>query len=158
MRTDDLFAIHATVARLVHAVDARRWDELRTCFADVVRTDYTSLVGGAPEETPADRLVAAWSRRLGVLDATQHLLGPIDATVEGDAGTARCHVRAYHIARGAPGGDEWTIAGHYVFGLARAAAGGAFVVRSMTLETYYRAGNEALLAEAAAAARTGGRR
>ncbi len=143
---EDERAIRSVVMRYAHCIDRRRWADLRAIFADVLRTDYTSLSGGAPQETPADTLVAAWERRLTRLDATQHLLGPAEVELAGDQATARCHVRAYHLFRDAPSGAEWMIAGHYTFGLVRAEEG--FRVRSITLETLYQTGNPALLTEA----------
>lgn len=38
--------IQATVARVSHCIDAKRWDDLRALFADEVDSDYTSLFGG----------------------------------------------------------------------------------------------------------------
>lgn len=37
---------------------------------------------------------------------TQHLLGPVDAVVSGQTARAECHVRGYHVKKGAAGGDE----------------------------------------------------
>jgi hypothetical protein len=141
-------AVRASVARVLHHLDARRWPEVRAQLADRVRTDYTSLFGGAPQEQKADELVDLWKTVLTPLKATQHMLGPIDVTVQGNEATAECHVRAEHIAPGLPGGGEWMVAGHYVWKLTR--KGSAWVVTSLTLETFFQTGNTKMLEEAAA--------
>ena len=46
--------IQAVVTRVAHYIDARRWAELRSLFADTVETDYTSLFGGQVTEQSAD--------------------------------------------------------------------------------------------------------
>lgn len=140
-------SVRKVVADVAHHIDAKRWNELRALYADQVRTDYTSLFGGSPQEQAGDALIAGWR---GVLEKvqTQHLLGPI--TVELDAGgaTARCHVRALHQAPGAPGGEYWEVLGHYVFTLQGGTSG--WKISAMKLETLMQTGNTKLLAEASA--------
>lgn len=53
-----------------------------------------------------------------------------------------------HHAKGVAGGDEWMVAGHYVFGLTK--DGSSWKIRSMKLELLYQSGNLQLLAVAAA--------
>ncbi|MGC4000854.1 MAG: nuclear transport factor 2 family protein [Anaeromyxobacter sp.] len=138
--------VQSTVADVAHTIDAKRWPELRALYADQVRTDYTSLFGGAPQLGPADALVAGWQKLLTPV-VTQHLLGPVDVTLEGDAATAHCHVRAWHFLKDAPGGEEWVVAGHYVFRLVRRAGG--WRIGEMTLQAFYQTGNTRLLELAA---------
>jgi hypothetical protein len=61
--------------QLLHAVDQLDWAGVRQAFADEVRSDYTSLSGGAPQRGPVDDLIAQWRTLLPGFDATQHLLG-----------------------------------------------------------------------------------
>jgi hypothetical protein len=145
----DEHAVRDVVMQVAHFIDGRRFVALRRLYADEVETDYTSLCGGTPQRTQADPLMALWETRLGPLDATQHLLGPIAVARDGERATAECHVRAYHVLEGAPSGDEWMIAGHYVFELAR--DGDRWRIDKMKLETFYQTGNRRLLEEAAAA-------
>lgn len=140
--------VRRVVTAVVHEVDARRWHELQALFADPVTTDYTSLFGGEVQRQPPGALVAGWRGALTPLQATQHMLGPIDVEVRGDAARARCHVRGYHWAPGAPGGPEWMVAGHYAFELSL--QGGTWRITSLTLRTAYQTGNARLLQEAAA--------
>src|SRR5262245_32156085 len=140
--SSDRVAIENTVTGVAHCIDRKAWRELRELFADKVRTDYTSLFGGKPQEQAGDALIDAW-RKLLTKVVTQHLLGPITLSIEGASATAHCHVRGYHFVKGAAGGDEWMVAGHYVMELAKAAT--AWRIRSLTLETFYQTGNMKLL-------------
>jgi hypothetical protein len=134
--------VQATVASVADFIDHKRWPELRRLYAAEVRTDYTSLFGGTPQVQPGDALIEAW-RRLLTPVVTQHLLGPITVELDGSKAMAHCHVRGYHHVKGTPGGDEWMVAGHYVFELGR--EGSAWRIRGMTLETFYQTGNLRLL-------------
>jgi hypothetical protein len=138
----DIQEIQAAVVRVAHHIDDHDWPALRAQFADEVQTDYTSLFGGAPQDQRADDLMNAWQRLLGAI-VTQHFLGPIDVTVTGETAVAECHLRAYHVKQGAPGGDEWLLAGHYVFGLRRIATG--WKIRKMKLLVTHQSGNLKLL-------------
>ena len=140
-------AIQGVVVGVVHHIDRRKWVALRALYDDTVRTDYTALFGGIVQDIPADALMATWRLVLTPL-ATQHVLGPIDVEFVHDVAIARCHVRGYHFLKGAPSGDEWMVAGHYVFALAK--VGGIWKIREMTLEVFYQTGNRNLLGEAAA--------
>lgn len=135
------------VAAVVHHIDAKRWNELRALYAEQVRTDYTSLFGGSPQQQAGDALIAGWR---GVLErvSTQHLLGPITVRFEAQSATALCHVRALHHAPGAPGGEQWEVLGHYTFSLRQTDAG--WKIEAMKLDTVIQTGNAKLLAEAAA--------
>jgi len=59
------------------------------------------------------------------------------------------HELTWHYAAGAPGGDEWMVAGHYVIALAKAAD--HWIITGMKLETMHQTGNTRLLQEAAGA-------
>jgi len=138
----DIVEIQGVVTRVAHGIDERRWEQLRAQFADDVQTDYTSLFGGAPQDQRADDLIDAWRNLLGAI-VTQHLLGPVEVELSGDVARAECHVRAYHVKKGAPGGDEWMLAGHYVFELSRAAS--TWKIRKMKLVVIHQSGNLKLL-------------
>lgn len=142
MNAADILAVQAVVTRVAHTIDGKRWPELRALFADTVQTDYTSLFGGEIQEQRADDLMAAWRNLLGSV-VTQHFLGPVDVAVSGQTAQADCHVRAYHVKKGAPGGDEWLVAGHYVFELQRSAS--SWAILKMKLQALHQSGNLKLL-------------
>ena len=145
----EVLAVQGVVARVAHYLDGRRWKELRALFADDVETDYTLLFGGEVQKQSADALVLqGWQTLLSPLDATHHLLGPIDVDIKRKTAIAECHVQAYHLAARAKSGPDWTIAGHYVFTLHRGYGG--WRIEKLVLTPSYQTGNRQLLSEAGA--------
>jgi hypothetical protein len=136
-------AVRTLVARIAHTIDTRRWNDLRGLYAAEVATDYTSLFGGEARRQSGDALIAGWRELLGKLDATQHLVGPIDVRLDGDRATAECHVRGYHIRRGAPGGDVWMVAGQWL--IEAVEREGAWRVIAMALRSFYETGSRGVL-------------
>jgi hypothetical protein len=143
---EDDQAISTVVANVAHHIDAKRWAELRALYAESVETDYRSLFGGSAQTQPGDALIEGWRRVLAKVK-TQHLLGPIQVSVNARSAVARCHVRALHQLTGAPSGEQWEVLGHYVFELS---SGDGWKITKMKLETLLQTGNSKLLAEAAA--------
>jgi hypothetical protein len=144
---DRALEVQRVIARLMHAIDLRRWPDAADLLADEVITDYTSLFGGEVQRRSSGDLVAAWRRLLTPLDSTQHLLGPVDVRASSHGAAAACHVRAYHVRKGTPGGDEWMVAGHYRFELS--SIGRAWRITAITLHTFYQTGNPMLLEQQA---------
>jgi hypothetical protein len=121
-----------TLSRMLYAIDRLDWAEVRRCFADQVRADYTELAGGEPETLAADDLIARWRGLLPGFEATQHMTGPVLLTRDGQPGQrADAHVRAYHRL----GGETWAVHGHYI---ARIADG---KITALTLQVFYQEGN-----------------
>jgi hypothetical protein len=139
-------AVRDTVTRVTHEVDAKRWVELRTLFADEVLTDYTSLFGGTPMKQTGDAVINGWKSALGKIQ-THHQLGPVTVKLAGSSATATCQVRALHQADGAPGGTQWEVLGHYIFELSQG-PDGSWKVQRMTILTRIQTGNRKLLQEA----------
>lgn len=163
-----------TVVRFFHDVDRHDWAAVRAGLSDVVDTDYTSLFGGAPEQLPADDLVARWRGLIPGFDITQHLLGPVVLSAD-DAGGAddndpggkderrlEANVRAHHRLAGAgleagvgAGAEEWMVAGRYAITARR--DGPVWRVAAITLHTSYETGDRALVEQASARATEPGR-
>lgn len=141
--------VRDTVKGVAHHIDLREWGSLRALYSAEVETDYTSLFGGEVQRQPADELMATWNQLLSPV-ATQHLLGPIEVSLDGSSATARCHVRGYHFANDAPSGPTWMVAGHYTFKLR--IEQGRWRITHMKLDTFYQTGNGKLLQEAASKA------
>ena len=135
--------VRDVVTRIASTIDTRRWSDLRALYAEVVTTDYTSLFGGEIQRQSGDALIEGWRRLLSPLDATQHLLGPIDVRLGGNQAVAECHVRGYHVSAKVTGGSEWMVAGQWVIELSEASGG--WLVTRMTLRTFYQSGNRDLL-------------
>lgn len=114
------------------SVDRRDWDAVRTAFADVVDTDYTSLGAGAPERLDPDVLIERWQGLLPGFDVTQHHLGPVGVLGgEGDHLVLGATVRAHHRIDE----QEWLVAGSYTLVLDRAPDG--WRISGLTLHTAY---------------------
>ncbi|WP_437278744.1 nuclear transport factor 2 family protein [Sorangium sp. So ce375] len=143
---NDAQAIQNVVVRVAHHIDARRWTELRGLYADVVVTDFTSVLGGEVQEQTPDDLLAGWRKFHSAIDTTQHFLGPLDIELSGERATVECHVRAYHRFARAPGGEDWMVAGHYRYELSKRADGWKIV--KVTFTVSYQTGNTNMFEEA----------
>jgi hypothetical protein len=138
------------VASMLLAVDRLDWPAVRQSFADRVMVDYRSLNGAPAAEVNADDLIAGWRAVMPGFDATQHLVGPVVASRDGDGTRAETHVRAYHHVARAEGGDSWMVAGHYSIRLLE--RHGRWQIVALTLTVFYQEGNLALPSIASARA------
>ncbi|WP_437589862.1 nuclear transport factor 2 family protein [Sorangium sp. So ce1000] len=143
---NDAQAIQNVIVRVAHHIDERRWTELRGLYTDVVVADFTSVLGGEVQEQKTDDLLAGWQKFHGAIDGSQHFLGPLDIEVRGEHAIVECHVRAYHRFARAPGGEDWTVAGHYRYELSKRA--GAWKIRGVRFEMSYQTGNTNMFEEA----------
>ncbi len=123
------------VADLLWSVDHREWPNVQSLFGTTVEVDYTSLIGGSPTIQHPEELVNGWREFLPGFDKTQHMAGPILATVEGDKADARCAITATHTL----GKERWIVGGHYNLGLEN--NGQAWKIVRMKLEMAYVDGN-----------------
>ena len=149
----DRAAITDTVTRFGWCLDRRDWAGLTALFTDVVRTDYTALWGGEPQEASVDELLAtdrqgSWRRTMDGLEATQHLITNILVDVDGDTATATANVVGVHRLPNPHGGPLWTVGGTYEFGLTRTAGG--WRIRAITQGITWVDGNQQVLFRAAA--------
>jgi hypothetical protein len=107
------------------AVDRKDWPKARSFFADTIRVDFTSLVGGQPATIPADGLIQGWSGNLKGNKQSLHMRGQPLITIEGDTATVYSNGYAYNRMPGAPDGtgDLWEVWGAYVHEMQRTASG-----------------------------------
>jgi len=126
-------------ARYMTALDTKDYDGLRKCFvADAVFIHPGGRLEGF------DAILARTSAALTPLDATQHLLGNLVVTVDGDRARSTCYFHAQHVRAGTPGGDTYIIAGQYADTLRRTDDGWRITER---VQTYiWRDGNRAVVA------------
>lgn len=130
----DQQAVSDLLVRYVHALDARDWVTVAACFA----SDAVFMHPGGRVEGP-DGIVARAQAALDPLDASQHLLGSILVTIDGDEADAVSYFHAQHVRAGAPGGDLYVIAGTYRDHLRRTSQGWEIVERVQ--EYSWRSGN-----------------
>jgi hypothetical protein len=107
------------------AVDRKDWAKARSHFADQVRIDFTSLVGGQPMTIPSDGLMQGWSSNLKGDKESLHIRGGALVTLNGDRATVRSNGYAWNRKPGAPdgSGDLWEVWGAYTHEMARTPQG-----------------------------------
>lgn len=134
----DRAAITEIVENIARGADLHQWNVVRASFAREVLLDY-----GTPETVTPSAVIGRWQPLLEAFDATQHQLSAIAVSVEGDRARASASFQATHWLYGAPGGDVWTLSGHYEYDLVRLADG--WRVTRMRMQPRSNTGNEALL-------------
>jgi hypothetical protein len=107
------------------AVDRKDWAKARSHFADTIRVDFTSLVGGQPATIPADGLIQGWSANLKGNKQSLHIRGHALVTIAGDRATVTSNGYAWNRMPGAPdgSGDLWEVWGSYTHEMQRTGAG-----------------------------------
>lgn len=107
----DQSLVTAQLGRAARLLDGKRWDELSDVFAEDVEFDYgdgNGLQQGLP------LLRETFARHLDRCGATQHLLGSVILSVEGDAATSEAYVQARHAGIGKLAGEVFDTNGEYV--------------------------------------------
>ncbi|MSZ76448.1 MAG: nuclear transport factor 2 family protein [Actinobacteria bacterium] len=107
----DRSAVTDQLGRAARLLDGKRWSELASVFAEDVVFDYgdgSGLQHGLP------RLRTTFARHLDRCGATQHLLGSIIVTVDGDRATSEAYVQARHAGLGDLASDVFDTNGEYV--------------------------------------------
>ncbi len=96
--TADRIALQDLMLRYAAGVDERDMALYRSCFAD----DVEVLGFGEETVSGAEAWVAYVKDALKQFGATQHMLGPQLATVDGDTAQARTDVQALHYMKDTP--------------------------------------------------------
>jgi ketosteroid isomerase-like protein len=115
-RVADEAAIMRVATEIEVAVDRKDWVAARSHFADDIRVDFTSLVGGEPANIKADDLIAGWSSNLKGNKESLHIRGGELITIEGDTATMHSNGYAWNKLPGATdgAGDLWEVWGNYI--------------------------------------------
>jgi 3-phenylpropionate/cinnamic acid dioxygenase small subunit len=120
----DRAAISDVQLRYATGLDTRDWPLFRTCFADEIEVDFSSIFGGAaPRIVSADRWVEGARRTISGLAATQHMITNHVITVEGDNATCIAYVQARHHLPNDKGANSQTMFGYYTNHFIRSAQG-----------------------------------
>ena len=115
----DRQAVIDLVTTLFIETDERNWDVVRSCFADSVLFDMTSLVGGEPVTMAPVDIVGAWDAGLASIKAVHHQIGNFRVVVTGDEASAFCYGTAYHYRPVRSGDSVRRFVGSYDFHLQR---------------------------------------
>jgi hypothetical protein len=140
---EDKQAIADVLHRYGYALDGRDWALLRTCFLP----DVVGYYGGDPLRG-YDAVEQLCRTTLEPMSVSQHLIGNVYVTVDGDTADATCYLHAQHVLPDTPGGDQFIFAGRYLDKLVRTPEGWRIAER--TLEAMWTAGNAAVLGRPAA--------
>lgn len=95
-RLIDRQAIADTFTRYATALEDRHWTALAELFTPDAKAIFPTTGAIAGREA----IVALIRRALDRCGPTHHLVGNHHADIDGDAATARCHIRAYHSGSG----------------------------------------------------------
>lgn len=110
--------------RYATGVDSRDWELFRSCFADEIEGDYSSVFGTPPARLSADGFVAMIAPVMSALTATQHMITNLAVTFEDSHhATVVAYVRAIHYNAAADGGTEQTVYGYYTNAFVRTVEG-----------------------------------
>ncbi len=88
------------LGRFARILDGREWGAVGEVFAD----DVTFHYGDGKEQSGIDAMRLQFSTFLDACGPSQHLLGTVQVTVNGDTGLSRAYVQARH--KGAAGKDH----------------------------------------------------
>jgi ketosteroid isomerase-like protein len=117
----DRQAVADVMSHYARAIDERNLAYFENLFFPDVR-----VVGFGPRELDTlEDWLAFVTRALSGFVATQHMLGPPLAVIEGDTALARTDLQATHVMK-APKGEIFTLWGTYETGMRREAKGGAW--------------------------------
>lgn len=109
--------------RYATGLDFRDWTAFRSCFADEVEVDFTSLFPGAPRTVSAEKWTESARRTVSGLAATQHMITNHVITVDGDRALCIAYVQAQHYLPNDKGDSTQTMGGYYTNRFVRTAAG-----------------------------------
>jgi ketosteroid isomerase-like protein len=135
---EDKQAITDVVHRYGYALDGRNWELLATCFTP----DAIGYYGGDPLQGYA-AIETLCRNTLEPMSVSQHLIGNVFVTVDGDEASAQCYLHAQHVLPDTPGGDQFIFAGRYTDKLVRSPDG--WRISERTLEPMWTSGNIAVL-------------
>ncbi|MGH7950080.1 MAG: nuclear transport factor 2 family protein [Candidatus Binataceae bacterium] len=99
--------------RYATGLDTRNWTLFRSCFADEIEVDFTSIFGGSPRKVTGDRWTESARRTVSGLDATHHMITNHVITVEGDGALCVAYVQAQHYLPNDKGESTQTMGGYY---------------------------------------------
>jgi hypothetical protein len=122
---EDKMELARIPAEIEIAVDRKDWPKARSFFADQVRVDFTTLVGGEPATIPSDSLISGWSGNLKGNKESLHMRGTPLIEIKGDTATVYSNGYAYNKMPGATdgSGDMWEVWGNYTHVMQRTESG-----------------------------------
>lgn len=102
-------AIEEVLNRYAIALDSRDWNALDQVFT----SDATALYHGPGHFQGREAIVGLVRSVLEKCGATQHLLGNVRISLDGEKAEAKCYLQAIHAGKGAYEGKVMTFWGEY---------------------------------------------
>ncbi|HEY3002623.1 MAG TPA: nuclear transport factor 2 family protein [Kribbellaceae bacterium] len=121
------------------AIDNRDWATLATCFTP----DANAFLGDLAPSQGYQAIEDACRSTVTPLTATQHLIGNVIVTLNGDTAQSVCYLQAQHVKAGTEGGEKFIFAGRYRDQFVR--TGDGWKIRERRLEAMWTDGNPAVL-------------
>ena len=126
--------------RYATGIDMRDWALYRTCFADEIEVDFSSVFGGGgPRKVSGDRWTETVRRTISGLQATQHLITNHVITVDGDTAQCVAYLQAQHYLPNDKGDSLQTMGGYYTNHFIRTPQG--WRIKSCKLTLTWNTGN-----------------
>lgn len=104
---------------LFSARDERDWPGVETCFADLVRFDISSLVGGEARILSPSEITDTWQAGLTDVKAVHHQTSNHRISVKGNRAKARFYAITFHFLDGSESEHTRKIIGNYELHLIR---------------------------------------
>ena len=144
----DRTKIIETIYLYATGIDTKDWALYRTIFADNIKVDFSSSIGGASGWThmSADEWTAQLVDVFAGMESSQHSMSNPRVEIDGD--TARCvmYMQAEHYLKNDQGGDFQTLGGYYTNDLVR--VGDEWKVTAVKLTVLWERGNRHIIANA----------
>ena len=112
-------AVISLITSLFIATDRKDWATVKSCFADSVLFDMTSMTGGKASWIPPAELIAGWKRGLTPIQAVHHQTGNFQIKLDGSRADAFCYGIAYHYLPNRTGRHTRVYVGSYDISLIR---------------------------------------
>ncbi len=135
----DKQAITETCYRYGLVLDGRDWSSLSTVFTPDAEAYYLDM----PPCIGYQAIEDTCRTSLSILDASQHLIGNVVASLDGDEADCICYLQAQHVKTDTPGGDLFIIAGRYLDRFVRTNDG--WRIKRRSLEAIWSDGNPAVV-------------
>lgn len=148
MTSTDFEAITRRLYEYAYGIDGRDWDLYRSVFTDQIDVDFSSWNESPASTVPVETWLAQVKPLFVGLDATQHSMSNplVDIDASGTSARCRMYMQAAHFLNDWPE-PEFTIGGYYDDRLVR--VGDQWQISAVTLNVWWRRGDETLMVEAA---------
>ena len=117
--TNERFVVEDVMTNLFVKTDERDWKAVQDLFADKVKFDMTSLVGGEPKFISPQEITAGWDKGLKGIEAIHHQGGNYRVWIHGDEADAKAYAIAYHYKKKLDNRNTRVFVGSYDYHLAK---------------------------------------